>query len=125
MFVSFTTDQPKQVEIAETPVVANVALVPEQFERIALRAGWPQELVGELSTVVQCESTFRYWAVNNGKYFGLLQIEPNWFNYYHLDFTLWSDPYTNLHLGWLIYNYELDRGYWPWSPWPQCGERTR
>ena len=85
-------------------------------------AGWSPELIAEAGEVTKCESSNQPDVINpKGPYYGLFQLEENWFDYAGEDFNKWSDPVVNARVGLKVYQYDLERGQAPWTQWdPKC-----
>ena len=85
-------------------------------------AGWPEELLVQAKRVTFCESSHRPNAIRpNGRYFGLFQLEKNWFDYFGEDFSQWANPVVNARVGYQTYRYDTDRNQVPWTQWdPAC-----
>lgn len=84
----------------------------------ARQAGWPESTLDAVVAVAWCESSHRP-GVTNGIAYGLMQVVPLWFSYAGVPFSQWTDPVANLRVAYAAYNYDLNRGYAPWTQW-QC-----
>ena len=100
-----------------TPVPPTPAPAPGMDTWLA-QSPWPAHLWHEVRAVARCESHHDPTA-HNGIAYGLMGLVPLWFGYAGVSFSLWSDPVVNLTVAWATYNYDLERGYAPWTQW-QC-----
>ena len=103
---------------------AGGTLAPEDVPHVLRAAGWPEHLHHEATLQIECESTYRAY-VTNGVMLGLFQISDRqggwqgWWEYYGFDPARYAEPVYNAQLAWKIYNYDIERGYAPWTQW-QC-----
>lgn len=98
------------------PAVAAGVLSYSEIMAAAAAAGWPSERLDDVARVAWCESRFRPDAVGYGTY-GLMQLIPAWFEATGTDFSLWSDPVTNLRVALFAFATDVEYGNGAWGPW--------
>lgn len=91
---------------------------PSVIRAWAREAGWPESTLDQVVAVAWCESRHIPTATN-GIAYGLMQVVPLWFGYAGYSFSQWQDPMVNLKVALAAYQYDLNRGYTPWTQW-QC-----
>lgn len=111
-----------EVALAETPTAEPTSepwpeFSYDSFEFYAAQAGWPDSLMAQLRSVVNCESSYKPYAQNPSGARGLMQLMPVWFRHAGVSYDDGFDPLTNLYVGYLAYLYDLDHGYAPWTQW--------
>lgn len=133
-------DQAPAASAASQPVVVeptaaaaeSTASQPQPIYQWLTAAGWPDHLLVAAASVAWCESRYRPGDIgDHGKAYGLFQIHQHqnpdgsvawgWWQYfdlisYWLD-GLWADPVHNAKVAYMIYQYDIDRGYAPWTQW--------
>jgi hypothetical protein len=90
----------------------------EEVKLIASVAGWPAHLLDQVAEVAWCESRYNALAIN-GRIYGLMQVYSLWFAYGGHDVALWRDPVVNMRAALTAYQYDMAKGYEPWTQW-QC-----
>lgn len=102
-------------------------LSPDEARAVLRRAGWRESLIPQ-ALAVACgignQSGFPNGESNchplstNGAYYGLFQIGPSWFDWFHVPFEEWSDPVANARLArWICEDYDIPRGQDCWAQW--------
>ncbi len=102
--------------VAPPPAVAAGVLSYDEIVAAAAAAGWPSDRVDQVARVAWCESRFRSDAVGYGTY-GLMQLIPYWFEATGTEFSLWSDPVTNLRVALFAFASDVEYGNSAWGPW--------
>jgi hypothetical protein len=94
-------------------------LTEAEMVAVLVEAGWPAALHAQALAVAWCESM---WSPNadgdQGRSKGLFQLnESTWFRYAGEDPERWADPLVNARVAWATYQYDIGRGYEPWTQW--------
>lgn len=111
---------PTPVEAATARVSAEGGqLTRDEMFAVLRDTGWPEGIISEALAVSWCESKWSpYASGDSGRSRGLFQLNvATWFSYAGADPELWADPLTNARVAWLTYQYDLGRGYAPWTQW--------
>ena len=113
------------VSAATARVAANGGVLSrDELIATARLAGWPDALLPELLSQVNCESRGSPYGWNTVDA-GLLGISTSkaatirgsWFDYFGVSEDLKFDPLTNLTVGRWIYEYAAARHGYGWGPW--------
>ena len=93
--------------------------VEQALRNVLAEAGWPEDLHNQALSVAWCESRWITDALGIGETArGLFQIHLSpWFAYADEDPAEWSAALVNARVGWAVYQYDLSRGYAPWTQW--------
>ena len=116
--VTTTTALPSTTTTTTLPGIDN-ARYPEWWP-VAVDAGWPTELLPTLDLVMHKESRGLPDVIGAGSW-GLLQLQwsahKDWMTEHVTSREELLDPYTNLHLGWLLYQIAAEWYGCGWQPW--------
>lgn len=113
------TPQPAPLPVVTVAAAGvQVALTDLEFDALLSQTAWPRGLWAQVKTVAWCESGWRPWAEgDHGNSRGLMQLNAIWFAYGGEDAAQWADPLVNLRAAWAAYQYDIGRGYEPWTQW--------
>lgn len=102
-----------------TELPAPIILGRGELSAILISAGWSESLIPEALRVIECESRGNSTAIgDSGRSVGLFQLnKETWFRYAGTDPDMWHDPYVNAVTALATYNYDIGRGYAPWTQW--------
>lgn len=110
---------PKPAPSPSAPVqAAQGALTEGEMDSYLLAAGVPLEWWADFKAIAHCESRWRPEAIGDGgNSIGLMQLNRMWFAYAGTDVEKWDDPLVNIQTAWATFNYDIGRGYEPWTQW--------
>lgn len=98
------------------PELTSRYLSIDEFQTVALAAGWSASELDDLTSVALCESHFHthaeYWGA-----LGLMQVMPVWFDEADLDLAMWADPVTNLRAAKAAFDYSVGVYGNGWAQW--------
>ncbi len=109
---------------AYVPANAGGQLTHDELRDTLRLAGWPEHLWDEAAAVVECESKRSPAAIgDSGRSVGLFQIGiarpgwQGWFLYFGIDEAGATDAHINAYVGWLTWQYGVERYGYGWGPW--------
>lgn len=115
-----TTTLPIQTTTTTTTLPGISEATYPEWWAVAVDAGWPVELLPTLDIVMYRESRGQPDVIGAGSW-GLLQLQwsahKTWMGDHVTSREELLDPYTNLHLGWLLYQIADEWYGCGWQPW--------
>jgi hypothetical protein len=103
-----------------TPYVPHDRVLTEVELVYLLRStGWAEHVIAPATRVAWGESSWRPWIINSiGCCYGLFQLHAGtWAPYCGVTKQALLDPWVNASCAWKVYNYDLSKGYAPWTQW--------